>query len=88
MRRGSITTNAAPRRRARLMRAPTTGCASVGFAPATTMHEARSRSVYEADAAPVPVTRCSASAVEAWHTRAQQSTLLVPITVRKSFCSR
>jgi len=52
------------------------------------MQSAESISANEADAAPVPVAFCKARAVEEWHTRAQQSTLLVPMTVRNSFCNR
>ena len=70
------------------MRAPTTGCASVGFAPATTMARACSMSSKQALAAPVPVAARRAVAVEEWQTRAQQSMLLVPRTARTSFWSR
>ena len=88
MRRGSITTSGVPASAAWRMRAPTTGWASVGLAPATTMSPARSMSDRLALAAPVPVAWVKPIAVEEWQTRAQQSTLLVPTSARKSFCSR
>jgi hypothetical protein len=39
-------------------------------------------------AAPVPKVFCMPRAVGLWHTRAQQSMLLVPTCTRKNFCMR
>ena len=88
MRRGSMTIRPAPRSAACLMRAPTTGCASVVFDPHTTMVRARSISSKEFVAAPVPNTAARPAALGAWHTLAQQSMLLVPSTTRANFCAR
>ena len=70
------------------MRAPTTGWFSVVLVPQTRIVAARSMSSNELVAAPVPNIRFSATALGAWQTRAQQSTLLVPSTARASFWTR
>ena len=77
----------APWRAACLMRAPVTGCPSVGLAPQTRIVRASSISSSEFVAAPVPSVIFIAAAVGEWQTRAQQSMLLLPSTTRANFCA-
>ncbi len=77
----------APRRWARLIAAPKTGCASVTLAPAMKMTSASvSTSRIEPEAAEVLRARCIAATDDAWHSRVQWSTLLVPKRPRKMRC--
>ena len=79
--------SAAPRRRAAcLMRAPMMGWFSVGLAPKTRIAPASSMSSNELVDRPVPSIIFIAAALGEWQTRAQQSTLFVPTTMRANFC--
>ena len=87
MRRGSITISFAPRSTASFIRAPTTGCPSVGLAPVSRRHAVRSMSSNEFVPPDSPKLRISPSEVGEWQTREQLSMLFVPIAVRNSFIS-
>ena len=68
------------------MRAPNTGCASVGFAPQISSTSDSFTSWKLFVPAPVPSALPSAWADGEWHTREQLSIELVPITTRANFC--
>jgi hypothetical protein len=57
------------------------------LAPQTTIVRARSMSSKALVAMPEPSISFRPAALGAWHTRAQQSTLLVPIATRANFCA-
>ena len=83
--RGSITINLAPRLAACLKKVAATGWFSVGLAPITMMTSEFLHSLKEADTAPEPTPSKSAATEEAWQSRVQWSTLLVPKPARTSF---
>ena len=65
-----------------------TGWFSVGLAPITMITSASLAAVKGAVTAPEPMLSISAATEEAWHSRVQWSTLLVPKPVRTSFWNR
>ncbi|KAF5039635.1 hypothetical protein DSECCO2_541830 [anaerobic digester metagenome] len=79
--RGSATTSFAPARTARLTRAAKTGWVSVVLEPVTRMTSALAMSSMGLVAAPLPKACIRPVTVGAWHSRAQWSTLLVPISL-------
>ena len=86
--RGSITISLAPRFAACLKKVAATGWFSVGLAPITTMTSEFFTSLKVADTAAEPTPSSSAATDEAWHSRVQWSTLLVPKPARTSFWNR
>ena len=86
--RGSMTISSAPRLAACLKYVAATGWFSVGLAPMTTMTSESSQAVKGAVTAAEPMPSMSAATEDAWHSRVQWSTLLVPKPVRTSFCTR
>ena len=86
--RGSITNTLAPRLAACLKKVAATGWFSVGLAPMTMMTSASSAAVNGAVTAPEPIPSIKAATEEAWHSRVQWSTLLLPKPVRTSFWNR
>ena len=86
--RGSITKTWAPRFAACLKKVAATGWFSVGRAPITMMTSASSAAVNGAVTAPEPIPSINAATEEAWHSRVQWSTLLLPKPVRTSFWNR
>ena len=86
--RGSTTISFAPRRRAFLMRSAAIGCDSLVFDPMISTASAVSRSSNELVIAPLPSDWRRPVTVEAWQSRAQWSTLWVPITARMNFWKR
>ena len=86
--RGSMTISLAPRLAACLKKVAATGWLVVGRAPMTMMHSALSASVNGADTAPEPTPSIRAATDEAWQSRVQWSTLLVPKPWRTSFWNR
>ena len=86
--RGSITTSLAPRLAACLKKVAATGWFSVGLAPITMMRSEFLHSLKVAVTAAEPTPSSSAATDEAWHSRVQWSTLLVPKPVRTSFWNR
>ena len=86
MPRGSATISFAPfLATASLMARPITGCASVVFEPMTKMQPACLISSMELVIAPEPNALARPATVEAWHSRAQWSTLFVPTAARMNF---
>jgi hypothetical protein len=69
-------------------RLPMIGCCSVVFDPTMRMQSASSKSGIELVIAPLPNDAARPATVEECQRRAQWSTLLVPSTVRASFCKR
>ena len=65
-----------------------TGWFTVGFAPIRITTSARLTSITGFDTAPEPMPSSSATTDEAWHSRVQWSTLLLPNPVRTSFWNR
>ena len=86
--RGSITTSLAPRLAACLKKVAATGWFSVGLAPMTMMTSEFLHSLKVAVTAAEPTPSSSADTDEAWQSRVQWSTLLVPKPVRTSFWNR
>ncbi len=78
----------APRFAAFLMKVAATGWFSVGRAPMTMMTSASAAAVNGAVTAPEPILSISAATDEAWQSRVQWSTLLLPNPVRTSFWKR
>ena len=77
-----------PRRRACLKNELATGWLAVGLEPVMITTSALATSPYVVDTAPEPTPSNSAATDEAWHSRVQWSTLLVPKPVRMSFWKR
>ena len=86
MRRGSMTTSFMPRSVACLIRAPTTGWPSVGFAPMRIAASAWSKSVKLPVAPDRPSDLRIANDVGEWQTREQLSMLFVPSAARMKRC--
>ena len=87
MRRGSATiSRVLPEATAWRIRMPITGWHSVVLEPMTKMTGVRRSSSMLLVMAPLPKARARPATVEAWHRRAQWSTLLVPKPARTSFC--
>ena len=70
------------------MKVAATGWFTVGLAPMTKMTSASAAAANGAVTAPEPMPSISAATDEAWHSRVQWSTLLVPKPVRTSFWNR
>jgi len=83
-----MTISFAPRFAARFRKVAATGWFSVGRAPMTTITSASCAAVKGAVTAAEPMPSSSAATDEAWHSRVQWSTLLVPKPVRTSFWKR
>ena len=77
-----------PARAACLMKLAATGWFSVVLDPTTRAQSASATSLNMLDTAPEPMVSSSAATEEAWHSRVQWSTLLVPKTARTSFWNR
>jgi hypothetical protein len=88
VRRGSITTSLVPALTAFLIQVAATGWFTVGLAPITITTSARATSITGLLTAPEPMPSSSATTDEAWHSRVQWSTLLLPKPVRTSFWNR
>ena len=86
--RGSITKILAPRLAACLKKVAATGWFSVGRAPITMMTSESWAAVKGAVTAPEPIPSIRAATEEAWQSRVQWSTLLLPKPVRTSFWNR
>ena len=86
--RGSATIRVAPRAAACLKYVAATGWFSVGLAPMTKITSLSRQAVNGAVTAPEPMPSSNAATDEAWHSRVQWSTLLVPKPVRTSFWNR
>ena len=86
--RGSMTMSFAPRSAAFLKKVAATGWFSVGLAPMTMITSASAAAVNGAVTAPEPMSSSRPATEEAWHSRVQWSTLLVPKPVRTSFWNR
>ena len=86
--RGSMMTSLAPRLAACLKKVAATGWFSVGLAPITMMRSEFFTSLKVAVTAAEPTPSSSAATDEAWQSRVQWSTLLVPKPVRTSFWNR
>ena len=71
-----------------LKKVAATGWFSVGLAPMTMTTSESSHAVNGAVTAPEPMPSRSAATDEAWHSRVQWSTLLVPKPWRTSFWTR
>src|SRR5688500_13900370 len=78
----------APRLAAFFIQVAATGRLEVGLAPIRKITSAFSTSFTWLDTAPEPMPSSSATTDEAWHSRVQWSTLLVPKPVRTSFWKR
>src|SRR5438270_9916086 len=87
-RRGSITMSLAPRFAAFLMKVAATGWLIVGLAPMTMITSECAHWENDAVTAPEPIVSISAATDEAWQSRVQWSTLLLPNPVRTSFWNR
>ena len=83
-----MTISFAPRLTAFLIKVAATGWFTVGLAPITTITSASSTAMNGVDTAPEPMPSSSAATEDAWHSRVQWSTLLVPKPVRTSFWNR
>jgi hypothetical protein len=83
-----MTMSCLPALTAFLKKVAATGWFSVGLAPMTIMTSASSAAVKGAVTAPEPMPSISAATDEAWQSRVQWSTLLVPKPVRTSFWKR
>ena len=70
------------------MKVAATGWLTVGLAPISTTTSARITSITGLLTAPEPMPSSSATTDEAWHSRVQWSTLLLPKPVRTSFWNR
>ena len=88
LRRGSMTTSLVPRRTAFLIQVAATGWLTVGLAPITSTTSACVTSRTGLLTAPEPRPSSSAATLEAWHSRVQWSTLLLPKPSRTSFWNR
>ena len=86
--RGSASTIFAPRRAAFFIHVAATGWLDVGLEPITRMTSACATSLTGLLTAPEPTPSSSAATLEAWHSRVQWSTLLLPKPVRTSFWNR
>ncbi|MCY1370968.1 hypothetical protein D9M68_845700 [compost metagenome] len=87
-RRGSATISLVPFFTAFLIQLAATGWFTVGLAPITITTSALSTSITGLDTAPEPMPSSSAATDDAWHSRVQWSTLLLPKPVRTSFWNR
>jgi hypothetical protein len=87
-RRGSQTISFVPLRTAFLIQLAATGWFTVGLAPMTITTSACVTSITGLDTAPEPMPSSKATTDEAWHSRVQWSTLLLPKPVRTSFWNR
>ena len=65
-----------------------TGWLTVGLLPVSRMTSAYLASAKTSETAPEPIPSSSAATLEAWHSRVQWSTLLVPRAARISFWKR
>ena len=86
--RGSMTMSLAPRLAACLKKVAATGWFSAGLQPMAMMTSEFLHSLKVADTAPEPTPSKSAATEEAWQSRVQWSTLLVPKPARTSFWNR
>ena len=86
--RGSTTMIVVPRLRAPLKKLDATGWFAVVLEPATIATSAFSMSPYVVETAPDPTPSSSAATDDAWQSRVQWSTLLVPKPARISFWNR
>ena len=86
--RGSITISLAPRLAACLKKVAATGWFSAGLQPMAMMTSESFTALKGADTAPEPTPSSSAATEEAWQSRVQWSTLLVPKPARTSFWNR
>ena len=77
-----------PWRRACLKNEDATGWLAVGLEPVMITTSALTTSPYVVETAPEPTPSNNAATLEAWHSRVQWSTLLVPKPVRMSFWKR
>ena len=80
-----MTISLAPRLAASFRKVAATGWFCPGRAPITMMHSASAAAVNGAVTAAEPMPSISAVTEEAWHSRVQWSTLLVPKPVRTNF---
>ena len=87
-RRGSQTISLVPRFAAFLIQVAATGWFTVGLAPMRSTTSAFVTSITGFDTAPEPMPSSNAKTDEAWHSRVQWSTLLLPKPVRTSFWNR
>ena len=78
----------APRLTASLMKVAATGWLAAGLQPTSTITSELRHSMTGAVTAPEPMPSIRAVTDEAWHSRVQWSTLLVPKPVRTSFWNR
>ena len=86
--RGSASTIFAPRFAAFFIQVAATGWLAVGLEPITKISSACSTSFTGLLTAPEPTPSSSAATLDAWHSRVQWSTLLLPKPVRTSFWNR
>ena len=86
--RGSASTIFAPRLAAFFIHVAATGWLAVGLEPITKISSACSTSFTGLLTAPEPTPSSSAATLEAWHSRVQWSTLLLPKPVRTSFWNK
>ncbi len=84
-RRGSATISLVPFFTAFLIQVAATGWFTVGLAPITITTSARATSITGLETAPEPMPSSSAATDDAWQSRVQWSTLLLPKPVRTSF---
>ena len=87
-RRGSSTISLVPALAAFLMKVAATGWFTVGLAPIRNTTSACVTSITGLLTAPEPMPSSRATTDEAWHSRVQWSTLLLPKPVRTSFWNR
>ena len=87
-RRGSSTTSLVPFFTAFLIQVAATGWFTVGLAPISITTSAFVTSITGLLTAPEPMPSSSATTDDAWHSRVQWSTLLLPKPVRTSFWNR
>ena len=87
-RRGSQMISLVPFFTAFLIQVAATGWLTLGFAPISSTTSAWVTSITGFDTAPEPMPSSSATTDEAWHSRVQWSTLLLPKPVRTSFWNR
>ena len=88
LRRGSITISLVPLAAAFFIQVAATGWFTVGLAPIRITTSACVTSITGLLTAPEPMPSSSAATLEAWHSRVQWSTLLLPKPVRTSFWNR
>ena len=86
--RGSQMISLVPVAAAFLIQLAATGWLTLGLAPITITTSAWVTSITGLDTAPEPIPSNSATTLEAWHSRVQWSTLLLPKPVRTSFWNR